>query len=76
MLRATQKANGRRASVWSARVFSAAFQQYNDSGAHGVTRPTNVPIPTANWYYLDGHYKTSVGKAISAKAHIFLPVVV
>jgi hypothetical protein len=23
---------------------------HNDGGAHGVTRPTHVPIPTGKWY--------------------------
>ena len=27
-----------------------AARPHNDCGAHGVTRPTNVPIPTGNWY--------------------------
>jgi hypothetical protein len=28
-----------------------AARPHNDCGAHGVTRPTHVPIPTGNWYY-------------------------
>jgi len=32
-----------------------AVRPHNDCGAHGVTRPTNVPIPTGNWYYTEWH---------------------
>ncbi|MGA2180578.1 MAG: hypothetical protein ABSH15_13460 [Verrucomicrobiota bacterium] len=27
-----------------------AVRPHNDCGAHGVTRPTNVPIVSGNWY--------------------------
>ena len=50
-----------------------AVRPHNDCGAHGVTRPTNVPIPTGNWYnpasVLAGRRAVVSRPAVSVDAH-------